>query len=131
MISTASAVPRAPALNRGASWNRAPSGRQQSLDSQPTAPSPLAISRWRRGNHANQDRATVGNVVRCRAGLGFGKRLGKASLKKRDTCPCGSEKAYKECCERYHRGEAVEPDAEALMRARWMAPSALSLSTWR
>jgi len=35
-------------------------------------------------------------------------------------CPCGSGRAYANCCGRYHAGEA-EPSAEALMRSRYSA----------
>lgn len=35
-------------------------------------------------------------------------------------CPCGSGKAYAQCCQRYHNGEAA-PNAEALMRSRYAA----------
>ncbi|WP_457595428.1 YchJ family protein [Hydrogenimonas sp.] len=37
-----------------------------------------------------------------------------------DECPCGSGRAYADCCERYHEG-AVPPTAEALMRSRYSA----------
>jgi len=36
-------------------------------------------------------------------------------------CPCGSGVAYEACCGRFHRGEAVPPNAEALMRSRYSA----------
>jgi SEC-C motif domain protein len=36
-------------------------------------------------------------------------------------CPCSSGLRYRECCARYHRGEAEAPDAEALMRSRYSA----------
>jgi len=35
-------------------------------------------------------------------------------------CPCGSGRAYADCCGRYHNGGAA-PDAEALMRSRYSA----------
>ena len=35
-------------------------------------------------------------------------------------CPCGSGKSYGDCCELYHKGQAV-PTAEALMRSRYSA----------
>jgi SEC-C motif-containing protein len=35
-------------------------------------------------------------------------------------CPCGSGRAYADCCGRYHAGEHA-PDAEALMRSRYSA----------
>jgi SEC-C motif domain protein len=37
------------------------------------------------------------------------------------TCPCGSNLAYDDCCGRFHRGEAVAPTAESLMRSRFSA----------
>ncbi|HOX72569.1 MAG: YchJ family metal-binding protein [Dokdonella sp.] len=37
-----------------------------------------------------------------------------------DSCPCGSGLAYATCCGRWHRGESA-PDAEALMRSRYVA----------
>jgi SEC-C motif domain protein len=36
-------------------------------------------------------------------------------------CPCSSGLKYRECCARYHRGQAEAPDAEALMRSRYSA----------
>lgn len=36
-------------------------------------------------------------------------------------CPCTSGLRYRDCCARYHRGEAEPPDAEALMRSRYSA----------
>ncbi len=35
-------------------------------------------------------------------------------------CPCGSGRAYADCCGRYHAGLPA-PDAEALMRSRYSA----------
>jgi SEC-C motif-containing protein len=35
-------------------------------------------------------------------------------------CPCGSGRAYEECCEPFHLGAAA-PTAEALMRSRYSA----------
>jgi SEC-C motif-containing protein len=37
------------------------------------------------------------------------------------TCPCGSGRAYPECCEPYITGAAKPPTAEALMRSRYSA----------
>src|ERR1700710_1534527 len=34
-------------------------------------------------------------------------------------CPCGSGRAYAECCGRFHRGEAHPATAELLMRSRY------------
>ncbi len=36
-------------------------------------------------------------------------------------CPCGLGADYAACCGRYHRGDAVPPNAEALMRSRYTA----------
>jgi SEC-C motif-containing protein len=36
------------------------------------------------------------------------------------TCPCGSGRAQRLCCARFHAGE-TPPDAEALMRSRYCA----------
>ena len=35
-------------------------------------------------------------------------------------CPCGSQRRYAECCQRYHAGEKA-PTPEALMRSRFTA----------
>jgi SEC-C motif domain protein len=48
-------------------------------------------------------------------------------------CPCGSLRAYGDCCGRFHAG-APAPDAEALMRSRYCAYVLLDgdylLATW-
>lgn len=36
-------------------------------------------------------------------------------------CPCGSNKAFEECCNRYISGTEIAPTAEALMRSRYTA----------
>jgi SEC-C motif domain protein len=36
-------------------------------------------------------------------------------------CPCGSDKAFNECCEPFLNGMSNAPTAEALMRARYSA----------
>ncbi|MGC1307875.1 MAG: YchJ family metal-binding protein [Phormidesmis sp.] len=36
-------------------------------------------------------------------------------------CPCGSQKAFANCCEPYLTGQALAPTAEALMRSRYSA----------
>jgi SEC-C motif-containing protein len=36
-------------------------------------------------------------------------------------CPCGSEKEYSACCQRYIEGNEQAPTAEALMRSRYSA----------
>lgn len=50
-----------------------------------------------------------------------------------DPCPCGSQRAYRDCCGRYHAG-APAPDAETLMRSRYsayvIADRDYLLSTW-
>lgn len=43
-------------------------------------------------------------------------------------CPCGSQKAYAECCQRYHQGTSA-PSPEALMRSRFSG-FALKLSDY-
>ncbi|MFE9683349.1 YchJ family protein [Streptomyces sp. NPDC006285] len=49
-------------------------------------------------------------------------------------CPCGLVAAYEACCGRFHRGEAVAPTPEALMRSRYCAfvrrDVAYLLRTW-
>ncbi|MBO3747757.1 hypothetical protein J5X84_16890 [Streptosporangiaceae bacterium NEAU-GS5] len=55
-------------------------------------------------------------------------------MPRRDLCPCGLPASYAECCGRLHRGDAVAPTAEALMRSRFSAFSvgdeAYLLRTW-
>ncbi|MGF1521118.1 MAG: YchJ family protein [Leptolyngbyaceae cyanobacterium] len=36
-------------------------------------------------------------------------------------CPCGSQRAFVDCCEPYLRGSTIAPTAEALMRSRYTA----------
>lgn len=36
-------------------------------------------------------------------------------------CPCGREEPYRDCCGRFHRGDAAAPTAERLMRSRYAA----------
>ena len=38
-----------------------------------------------------------------------------------DFCPCGSQKAYKDCCEKLHSANSEASTAEMLMRARYSA----------
>lgn len=49
-------------------------------------------------------------------------------------CPCLSGDPYAECCAPYHRGAAVAPTAERLMRSRYSAfaigDAAYLLATW-
>jgi len=49
-------------------------------------------------------------------------------------CPCGSGDAYDDCCGCCHRGDAVAPTAEALMRSRYSAfavgDAAYLLASW-
>ncbi|TFD78374.1 YchJ family protein [Cryobacterium psychrophilum] len=51
-----------------------------------------------------------------------------------DRCPCFSGQGYPECCNRYHRGDALAPTAEQLMRSRYSAfavgDAAYLLATW-
>ncbi len=51
-----------------------------------------------------------------------------------DACLCGSLKAYAQCCLPYIQGDCVAPDAEALMRSRYVAyvlrNEAYLLKTW-
>jgi SEC-C motif-containing protein len=49
-------------------------------------------------------------------------------------CPCLSGSPYGECCAPYHRGEALAPTAERLMRSRYSAfavgDAAYLLTSW-
>lgn len=49
-------------------------------------------------------------------------------------CPCGTNKAYADCCEQYLDGTATPATAEALMRSRYTAYTLLQeeylLATW-
>lgn len=49
-------------------------------------------------------------------------------------CPCGLPVAYDACCGPFHRGSAVAPTAERLMRSRYAAfavtDSAYLLASW-
>jgi SEC-C motif-containing protein len=49
-------------------------------------------------------------------------------------CPCGSGKAYQDCCSPRHDGSRPAPDAEALMRSRYVAyvrgDTPYLLATW-
>ena len=51
-----------------------------------------------------------------------------------NACPCLSAETYDECCGRFHRGDALAPTAERLMRSRYSAYSvgdtAYLLRTW-
>lgn len=51
-----------------------------------------------------------------------------------NACPCQSSETYDACCGRFHRGEALAPTAERLMRSRYSAYSvgdtAYLLKTW-
>ena len=38
-----------------------------------------------------------------------------------NTCPCGTEKLYENCCECFHLGKENPPSAESLMRSRYTA----------
>lgn len=43
------------------------------------------------------------------------------SIKGAAKCPCHSGQPYQACCRAYHRGDALPPTAEALMRSRFSA----------
>ncbi|GAA3491262.1 YchJ family protein [Streptomyces cremeus] len=49
-------------------------------------------------------------------------------------CPCGRAEPYRDCCGRFHRGDAAAPTAERLMRSRYSAFVVLDvpylLRTW-
>lgn len=51
-----------------------------------------------------------------------------------NACPCQSSETYDDCCGRFHRGEALAPTAERLMRSRYSAYAvgnvAYLLTTW-
>ena len=38
-----------------------------------------------------------------------------------ENCPCGSEKSFSQCCEKYLKGNAKTETAEQLMRSRYCA----------
>ena len=38
-----------------------------------------------------------------------------------DLCPCGSSKPYQECCQPFHRSNALPETAQQLMRSRYCA----------
>jgi len=42
-------------------------------------------------------------------------------IRSRSDCPCGSKRAYHDCCRPYHIGKAHPETAEQLMRARYSA----------
>lgn len=54
--------------------------------------------------------------------------------KKLEPCPCGSGKAYADCCGRYIEEDQPAPTAEALMRSRYTAyalrNASYLLATW-
>lgn len=58
---------------------------------------------------------------------GFGTPLPKPATKQAkqqpvvEQCPCASGKAYKNCCEPFHKGPDPAPTAEATLRARFSA----------
>lgn len=52
----------------------------------------------------------------------------RPATSKTTPCPCGHAD-YAACCGRYHRGEALPPTAEALMRSRYSA-YVLDLPDW-
>lgn len=66
-------------------------------------------------------------VAFAAAGKGFGSKRPAPPPKHTtqqtplEACPCGSGKAYKNCCEPYHKGPAAAPSIEATLRARFSA----------
>jgi SEC-C motif domain protein len=52
----------------------------------------------------------------------------------KSSCPCGTARAFGECCGPYLSGQAVAPNAEALMRSRYTAftkrDDAYLLTSW-
>lgn len=44
-----------------------------------------------------------------------------------ELCPCGSQKAYTECCEPFIEGKEFAPTAEQLMRSRYTAYSKIKV----
>ena len=50
------------------------------------------------------------------------------------SCPCGTARSYAECCGLFLSGQAIAPNAEALMRSRYTAftkrDEAYLLATW-
>lgn len=67
-----------------------------------------------------QQRAAAAAAVAARAAAkGFGKAPAPGAPLK-DGCPCGSNKAYRDCCKPYHAGR-VAPTLEATLRARFSA----------
>ncbi len=43
------------------------------------------------------------------------------SIYHRENCPCGSEKSFSQCCEKYLNGDSNAETAEQLMRSRYSA----------
>eukprot|EP00887_Chlorella_sp_A99_P005389 scaffold1.g5389.t1 len=82
-----------------------------------------AAGAWCRGKPRHPAAAAAGDQrhrpKQASPRLGFGK-VKEQKLSKQQACPCGSGKAFKECCRRYHEGE-LPPTPEALMRARYSA----------
>lgn len=42
-------------------------------------------------------------------------------MTKKDLCPCGSQKTFEQCCNRYISGRQLPTTPEALMRSRYSA----------
>jgi SEC-C motif domain protein len=59
--------------------------------------------------------------------------MSRAMVPKPD-CPCGTQRAFEECCAQYLSGRLVAPNAEALMRSRYTAyairDEVFLLATW-
>jgi len=52
--------------------------------------------------------------------IGQNARMKRATALQSGTCPCGTAKRYSKCCGVWHAGAAA-PDAEKLMRSRYVA----------
>ncbi|MGI5521223.1 YchJ family protein [Micromonospora sp. CA-259024] len=53
--------------------------------------------------------------------MGKGAKRRSANATTGQACPCGSGRAYADCCAPLHSGDAHAPTAEALMRSRFSA----------
>jgi len=49
-------------------------------------------------------------------------------MKKPKPCPCGSQKTFEQCCNRYISGEQLPKTPEALMRSRYSAYTKANIS---
>ena len=78
------------------------------------APTPIA-------GYAGGGRPLTPNKKKAEKAKASGAAPPKPVIPKALKCPCFSGAAYAECCGPYHKGGAVEPDAEAVLRARYSA----------